>query len=65
MIRGQYVYLVAHNQAIKRYVKPGKMYGKGQWMIQDGLVAGDVVVTKGNIRIDAGQTVVIDTLKEA
>jgi membrane fusion protein, multidrug efflux system len=62
---GQYVYLVQDNKAVKRYVKPGKMYGKGQWMIKHGLAAGDVVITKGNIRVNAGQTVVVDTLKDA
>jgi membrane fusion protein, multidrug efflux system len=62
---GQYVYVVEDKKAVKRYVKPGKMYGKGQWMIKEGLKKDEVVVTKGNIRISAGQTVVIDKLKKA
>lgn len=62
---GHYVYLVEKNKSVKRYVKPGKMYGEGLWMIQEGLKEGDVVVTKGNIRISAGQTVFADNLKDA
>lgn len=62
---GQYVYVVKNDKAEKRYVKPGKMYGEGKWMIKEGLDVGDVVVTKGNIRISAGQTVFIDKLREA
>ena len=34
-------------------------------MIKDGLEEGDVVVTRGNIRINAGQTVTVDHLKDA
>ena len=63
--KGQYVYLVENDKAVRRYVKPGKMYGEGQWMIASGLNKDDVVVTRGNIRINAGQTVFIDKLKEA
>ena len=62
---GQYIYLVENNKAVKRYVKTGKMYGKGQWMIKEGLTEGDVVVTRGNIRISEGQTLTVDTLKDA
>ena len=61
---GQYVYVVENKKATRRYVKSGKMYGKGLWMIEDGLKKDDIVITKGNIRVDAGQTVTIDTLKE-
>ena len=61
---GQYVYLVEYNKVIKRYVKTGKMYGHSKWMIIAGLKKDDVVITKGNIRVDAGQTVTIDKLKE-
>ena len=62
---GHYIYLVENNKAVKRYIITGKMYGKGQWMIKEGLKEGDVVVTHGNIRISAGQTLTIDALKEA
>jgi|GEM_PF-2872348 len=34
-------------------------------MIKDGLKEGDVVVTHGNIRISAGQTLSVDVLKDA
>ncbi|MDX2346660.1 MAG: efflux RND transporter periplasmic adaptor subunit [Legionella sp.] len=61
---GQYVYVVEENKAVKRYIKTGKMYGKAKWMIKSGLKKDEVVITKGNIRIRAGQTVVIDKLKE-
>ena len=61
---GHYVYVVQANKSVKRYVKTGKMYGHDKWMVLAGLNKGDVVVTKGNIRIDAGQTVTIDKLKE-
>jgi RND family efflux transporter MFP subunit len=62
---GQYIYLVEKNKAVKRYITTGKMYGRGLWMIKDGLEEGDVVVTRGNIRINAGQTVTVDHLKDA
>ncbi len=62
---GHYVYVVQDKKAIKRYIKPGKMYGKGRWMIKDGLDDGDVVVTKGNIRISSGQSVIVDKMKVA
>jgi membrane fusion protein, multidrug efflux system len=62
---GQYIYLIEKNKAVKRYITTGKMYGKGQWMIKDGLEEGDVVITRGNIRISAGQTVTVDKLKDA
>jgi membrane fusion protein (multidrug efflux system) len=62
---GQYVYVVEAEKAVKRYVKTGKMYGKARWMISDGLKKDEVVVTKGNIRIREGQTLVVDKLKEA
>ncbi|MCH9756630.1 MAG: efflux RND transporter periplasmic adaptor subunit [Gammaproteobacteria bacterium] len=62
---GQYVYLVKEHKAVKRYIKTGKMYGNGLWMIKSGLEKDDIVITKGNIRVDAGQTVFIDKLKEA
>lgn len=60
---GQFVYVVNQNKAIKRYIKTGKMYGQDRWMIKHGLKNGDIVITKGNIRINAGQAVVIDNLK--
>ncbi|MDF1678684.1 MAG: efflux RND transporter periplasmic adaptor subunit [Legionellaceae bacterium] len=60
---GHYVYVVEHGKAIKRYVKPGKMHGQGLWMIKEGLDVGDVVVTKGNLRITSGQSVVVDKVK--
>lgn len=63
--KGHYVYVIENDKAVRRYVKPGKMYGEGQWMIEDGLKKDDVVVTKGNIRIDEGQKVVIDNLEVA
>jgi membrane fusion protein (multidrug efflux system) len=63
--KGQYVFVANKNKAIKRYVKPGYMYGQGLWMIKHGLKNGDIVITKGNIRIAAGQPVIIDKLKEA
>jgi len=62
---GHYIYLVENNKAVKRYITTGKMYGKGQWMIKEGLKEGDVVVTHGNIRISAGQTLIVDALKDA
>jgi len=62
---GQYIYLVEKNKAVKRYITTGKMYGRGLWMIKEGLEEGDVVVTRGNIRINAGQTVTVDKLKDA
>jgi membrane fusion protein, multidrug efflux system len=61
---GQYVYVIENKKAIRRYIKSGKMYGQGLWMIEDGLKKDDIVITKGNIRIDAGQAVVIDKLRE-
>ena len=60
---GQFVYVINQNKAVKRYVKTGKMYGQGLWMIMGGLKNGDLVVTRGNIRINSGQTVIIDKLK--
>jgi len=61
---GQYVYVIEQNKAVKRYVTTGKMYGHGQWMIKQGLAQGEVVVTRGNIRISAGQTLTVDKLKD-
>lgn len=61
---GHYVYLVKEGKAVKQYVKTGKMYGEGLWMIKDGLKKDDVVVTKGNIRINEGQSVMIDNLTD-
>ncbi|MDF1647069.1 MAG: efflux RND transporter periplasmic adaptor subunit [Legionellaceae bacterium] len=63
--KGSYVYVVQDNKAVRRYVKPGKMYGQGQWMIAEGLHENDIVITRGNIRVNAGQTVFVDKLKEA
>lgn len=60
---GQYVYLIKDNKSVKHYVKTGKMYGHSKWMILAGLKKDDVVVTKGNIRIDAGQSLIIDKMK--
>lgn len=62
---GQYVYVVKDNKSVKRYIKTGKMYGHGKWMVLAGLKQDEVVITKGNIRIDAGQAVTIDKMKEA
>ena len=62
--KGQFVYVIEQNKAQRRYIKAGKMYGEGNWMIDDGLKNGDLVVTKGNIRIHAGQTVVIDHIQK-
>ncbi len=61
---GKYVYLIENNKSVKRYIKTGKMYGHRNWMVLAGLKTGDTVITKGNIRIDVGQTVTIDKLKE-
>jgi membrane fusion protein, multidrug efflux system len=61
---GHYVYVVKEHKAVKRYVKTGKMYGQGQWMIKQGLDPDETVVTEGNIRIHDGQTLVIDKLEE-
>ena len=57
---GPFIYVVQQNKAIKRYVKTGKMYAHGLWMITEGLKNGEQVVTKGNIRIHSGQNVIID-----
>ena len=39
------------------------MYGQGLWMVIHGLKNNDIVVIKGNTRIDPGQTLVIDKQK--
>jgi membrane fusion protein (multidrug efflux system) len=57
---GFFVYVVREKKAIKQYVKTGKMYGQGLWMITQGLRDNDVVIVKGNNRIVAEQSVVID-----
>lgn len=63
--RGHYVYVVENKKAVRRYVTPGKMYGKGMWMIKAGLKPDEIVITHGNIRIDDGQAVTIDKLEVA
>lgn len=61
--KGQFVFVIEQGKALKRYIKPGKMYDEDLWMIREGLNNGDIVITKGNNRIKAGQSVVVDHLK--
>ena len=60
---GPFVYIIQEHKAVKRYIKTGKMYGQGLWMVMHGLKNNDIVVIKGNTRIDPGQTLVIDKQK--
>jgi len=63
--KGHYVYVVQNDKAVRRYVKPGKMFDETHWMIEDGLKKGELVITKGNTRIDANQKVILDHIEEA
>ncbi len=62
--KGAFVYVVQEKdkqqKAFKRYVKPGKMFNHDQWIILSGLKDGELVVTKGNIRLNEGDLVIID-----
>lgn len=58
---GAFVFMVKNNKAQKRYIKTGKMYGGEYWMVPQGLHENDIVVVKGNNRIENGQAVVIDS----
>lgn len=63
--KGHYVYVIENHKAVRRYVTTGKMYGKGMWMIKEGLKPNETVITHGNIRIDDGQAVTIDKTEVA
>lgn len=60
--KGAFVYVVNKNIAETRYIQTGQMFGKGKWMITQGLKNGDVVITSGNIRINEGEKVIVDHL---
>lgn len=65
---GSFVYVIQQKDnkslAFKRFVKTGKMYDEGQWMIVEGLKDGDIVVTKGNLHLNENTVVKIDHMKE-
>ena len=52
----QNVYLIKNNKAVKKSIKIGRAVGD-RFEVIDGLVPGDVTITRGNERLRPGETV--------
>jgi RND family efflux transporter MFP subunit len=56
---GSYVYVVGEkNQAEKRPIKKGSVYGT-DWIVEEGIRAGETVIVEGMQKVRPGQTVTI------
>lgn len=57
---GAYVYLIVDKKAKKTKIKLGKKLSNNQVIVTDGLKAGDVVVTAGQIKLHEGSAVMVN-----